>query len=209
MAESMEPVDPASIIGDVAELYEPVAEEAGLASRDRRAEQGLSIVANRELVGQAVANLVDNAIKYSADAGGAPADGARRTGHPSPLARVGDGVEIAVADRGPGVAAAGPRARAAALRAPGEEPLAARQRPGPEPGRRRRAAARRLASAWRTTRRASGPSSRCPLGTHARCAATELPLAARASRVALRSRGDDRAACMTFVLGRSSDGCRR
>ena len=30
VAESMGPVDPASIIGDVAELYEPVAEEAGL-----------------------------------------------------------------------------------------------------------------------------------------------------------------------------------
>ena len=30
VAESMAPVDPASIVGDVAELYEPVAEEAGL-----------------------------------------------------------------------------------------------------------------------------------------------------------------------------------
>ena len=30
VAESMGPVDPASIVGDVAELYEPVAEEAGL-----------------------------------------------------------------------------------------------------------------------------------------------------------------------------------
>ena len=37
VAESMAPVDPAAIIGDVAELYEPVAEEAGLHAGGRRA----------------------------------------------------------------------------------------------------------------------------------------------------------------------------
>ena len=60
----MGPVDPASIIGDMAELYEPVAEEAGI-ELEVSAAPGLGIVANRELVSQAVANLVDNAIKYS------------------------------------------------------------------------------------------------------------------------------------------------
>ena len=104
VAESMGPVDPAAIIGDVAELYEPVAEEAGLALAVS-APQGLSLVANRELVSQAVANLVDNAIKYSGVAASAPAV----SGVPPPpigisLARVGDAVEIAVSDRGPGVA---------------------------------------------------------------------------------------------------------
>ena len=66
VAESMGPVDPASIIGDVAELYEPVAEEAGL-RLEISAAKGLTLEANRELVSQAVANLVDNAIKYSVD----------------------------------------------------------------------------------------------------------------------------------------------
>ena len=67
VAESMGPVDPASIVGDIAELYEPVAEEAGLAL-ETSAAKGLGLVVNRELVSQAVANLVDNAIKYSIDA---------------------------------------------------------------------------------------------------------------------------------------------
>ena len=104
VAESMGPVDPASIIGDVAELYEPVAEEAGL-RLDVSAAKGLTIVANRELVSQAVANLVDNAIKYSVDETKGPAgDGATRGSIGISLARVGETVEIAVADRGPGVA---------------------------------------------------------------------------------------------------------
>jgi signal transduction histidine kinase len=64
VAESMSPVDPAAVIADVAELYEPVAEQAGLHLQVSTRE-GLQIRANRELVSQAVANLVDNAIKYS------------------------------------------------------------------------------------------------------------------------------------------------
>ena len=105
----MAPVDPAAIIGDIAELYEPVAEEAGLALAVS-AQQGLSLVANRELVSQAVANLVDNAIKYSAEpapsaAGAAPSPPATPHGMIAiSLARVGHSIEIAVADRGPGVA---------------------------------------------------------------------------------------------------------
>ena len=104
VAESMGPVDPASIIGDVAELYEPVAEEAGV-QLEISAPKGLTVVANRELVSQAVANLVDNALKYSLDdTGGARPDGAARGSIAISLARVGDSIEIAVADRGPGVA---------------------------------------------------------------------------------------------------------
>ena len=100
--DSMVAVDPASIIEDVTELYEPVAEEAGL-HLDVAAERGLTIVANRELVGQAIANLVDNAIKYAAAEQPQGRANAQRAIAIS-LAKFGDTVEIAIADRGPGVA---------------------------------------------------------------------------------------------------------
>lgn len=96
--ESAEAFDLGRLVRDVAELYEPVAEEAGLGLAIAAGE-GILVRANRQLVGQAVANLVDNAIKYSAKAAapGAPVE-----------VRVGasDGTaEIAVADRGPGIEA--------------------------------------------------------------------------------------------------------
>jgi signal transduction histidine kinase len=110
-AESMAPVDLAAVIGDIAELYEPVAEEAGM-TLAVAAPTDLCAVANRELVSQAVANLVDNAIKYSAAAGVPVAAGAAPAPPAAPrpeigiaLSRVGNSVEIAVADRGPGIAA--------------------------------------------------------------------------------------------------------
>jgi len=105
IAESMAPVDPAAIIGDIAELYEPAAEEAGL-TLAVSAEPGLKLVANRELVSQAVANLVDNAIKYStAPAGAAPFPAASSPGAITiSLTRAGTSIEIAVGDRGPGIA---------------------------------------------------------------------------------------------------------
>jgi signal transduction histidine kinase len=110
-AETMVPVDLAGVVADIAELYEPAAEEAGL-TLAVSPEPGLCAVANRELVSQAVANLVDNAIKYSSatpalvPAGGSPAFPAT----PPPeiciaLSRAGDAIEIAVGDRGPGIAA--------------------------------------------------------------------------------------------------------
>ncbi len=105
VAESMGPADPASIIGDVTELYEPVAEEAGL-TLEVSAAPGLTVNVNRELVSQAVANLVDNAIKYSAASARQSATaGGERPKVTVSLTRAGDAVEITVADRGPGIPA--------------------------------------------------------------------------------------------------------
>ena len=91
--------DAAAIVADVAELYEPSAEEAGVALTVE-IEPALPVRVNRELLGQAVANLIDNALKYGATASGsgsAVAVSARRAG---------GRVEVAVADRGPGIPAA-------------------------------------------------------------------------------------------------------
>src|SRR4051812_26144292 len=96
--------DAGDVVRGVCELYEPLAEEKGLAvSID--APQPAMIKGNRELLSQAIANLVDNAIKYATPAQGAPAEivlAARQDG---------ERVLLTVADRGPGIAQA-ERARA-------------------------------------------------------------------------------------------------
>ncbi|MEX6505601.1 sensor histidine kinase [Jiella sp. M17.18] len=58
-------VDVAAIVADVAELYEPLAEEVG-AEIEVVAPESLTVLASRELIAQAVSNLVDNALKYAA-----------------------------------------------------------------------------------------------------------------------------------------------
>ena len=85
--------DPAELAADVAELYEPVCEEKGL---EFRAELTPQLVArgNREFVAQAVANLLDNAVKYT-PAGGAVVLRVRR--------RSSGELEFSVTDTGPGV----------------------------------------------------------------------------------------------------------
>ena len=57
-------LDIGAIAADMAELYEPVAEDEG-AILTWDAEAGFFIRGNRELVSQAVANLIDNALKYA------------------------------------------------------------------------------------------------------------------------------------------------
>ncbi len=96
---SAEVFDLTALIGDVAELYEPVAEEAGQ-RLIRGALPPLRVRANRQLLIQALANLIDNALKY-----GTPAAG--RAGEITLTLAVVEGwVRIAVADRGAGIPAA-------------------------------------------------------------------------------------------------------
>ena len=58
--------DLASVLSDVHELYEPLAEDAGVEFIISPAPS-VSVRGNRELLGQAVVNLVDNAIKYAVE----------------------------------------------------------------------------------------------------------------------------------------------
>ena len=102
--------DAAEIAHGVAELYEPVAEEKGL--RLVVEAPGPAMVrGHRELVSQALANLVDNAIKYAAPVPQlVPAGGGGGPDQPPPAITVtagvaGDHVALTVADRGPGIPA--------------------------------------------------------------------------------------------------------
>jgi len=93
--------DAADIARGVGELYDPLADQKGLALKVEAA-RNLPVRGNRELVTQALANLVDNAIKYApphgAEVAGAPADILVQAGSD------GDFVRLSVSDRGPGIA---------------------------------------------------------------------------------------------------------
>ncbi len=84
----------------VAELYEPLAEEQGL-ELTVDVDGPLYVRGNRELIGQTMANLVDNALKYG---GLSDCDAASVKPEIAVTAsRKGDWVELTVADRGPGI----------------------------------------------------------------------------------------------------------
>jgi signal transduction histidine kinase len=101
--ENRETLDASALVRELAELYEPVAEERGLMLRAAAGEP-IVVRADRQLLGQAIANLIDNAIKY-----GTPAP--EQGGNGSKLeigieARAGGPMaEIVVTDQGPGVPA--------------------------------------------------------------------------------------------------------
>ncbi len=98
--DDMTEFDAAEMVRDVGELYEPVAEEKGIALTVDAPEPA-PLKGNRDLVSQAVANLVDNAIKYA----GPGSDGANGTPSAIVVKAVGDGdrILLSVADRGPGI----------------------------------------------------------------------------------------------------------
>ncbi|MGD9783915.1 MAG: sensor histidine kinase [Hyphomicrobiaceae bacterium] len=99
--ETMQSVDAAALVRDVAELYQPVAEEAGC-ELDVRVGGSETILANPHLVSQAIANLIDNAIKYSTAHRGIP-DAAEPMRIAVTLTSDSDAIAIAVADSGPGI----------------------------------------------------------------------------------------------------------
>src|SRR5581483_7369924 len=101
--DGMTEFDAAEIARGVGELYEPLADDKGIVLKVE-APSIAPVRGNRELVSQALANLVDNAIKY-----GAP-DPAKVNGAPTEIvlrARdEGDRILLTVADSGSGIPAA-------------------------------------------------------------------------------------------------------
>lgn len=95
-ASVMEPVDLNKVVAEIAELYEPLVEEEGGRLETDVPEEVLQGDCNRDLISQALVNLIENALKY---------------GHPDSgelLIRIsawreGDRVVLAVTDNGPGI----------------------------------------------------------------------------------------------------------
>ncbi|MFM8747221.1 MAG: ATP-binding protein [Aestuariivirga sp.] len=69
--QGLVPIDVSALIADVVELYEPMAEEAG-GRLSSDAAPGLMVIGDRQLLAQALTNLVDNALKYGARDGETP-----------------------------------------------------------------------------------------------------------------------------------------
>jgi signal transduction histidine kinase len=98
MRDNTAPLDAGDIARDVAELYEPFAEEAGVTLKVQ-INGPLPVHGTRELISQAMANLIDNAIKYSSSEN---AEGSDRSVTIEGR-REGNVIKLIVADRGPGI----------------------------------------------------------------------------------------------------------
>ena len=89
-----EPVDLSELVGSVVELYAPVSEERGIVLESSVAA-GAHVQGNRQLLAQALANLIDNAIKFTPTGGRIRV--ALRGNSSTP--------EVTVEDNGPGIPA--------------------------------------------------------------------------------------------------------
>jgi signal transduction histidine kinase len=87
-------VDPAELVEEIAELYQPVAEEAGLRFNTAIELHPLHITLHRELITQAITNLIDNALRHGASGGEVTLR----------LSSEGGEMRFQVEDRGPGIA---------------------------------------------------------------------------------------------------------
>ena len=89
-----EPVDLSELVASVVELYAPASEERGIALNSSVAP-GATVQGSRQLLAQALANLLDNAIKFTPDGG-----------HIRVVLRgSGSDPEVIVEDDGPGIPA--------------------------------------------------------------------------------------------------------
>jgi signal transduction histidine kinase len=102
---NMDDFDAADVARGIHELYEPLAEDDGMTLRVKF-EPAL-LHGNRELISQALANLVENAIKYGKpDSTVQPLGAATEADRKTILIeakRAGDRVLLSVTDRGPGI----------------------------------------------------------------------------------------------------------
>ena len=91
---SVSAVNLSDLVGELAELFEPVARERGL-RLSAQMQPALQVEGNRQLLAQMISNLVENALKF------VPAGGRIELG----LARQGALAHLSVSDNGPGMSA--------------------------------------------------------------------------------------------------------
>lgn len=103
--DDMNDFDAAEVANGIHELYEPVAEDDGMSLRVKT--QPSPVHGNRELISQALANLVENAIKYGKPDAAQQPPGTVVSMDNRPIVieaqREGDRVLLSVTDRGPGI----------------------------------------------------------------------------------------------------------
>jgi len=78
---------------ELSEMYEPLAEEAGAVLEYDRPKQAVPLYGHRQLLAQAMSNLIENAVRYGAK-GGEIRIGVKSNGKQ---------MRVEVADRGPGI----------------------------------------------------------------------------------------------------------
>ena len=99
--QALSPLDLSQVVADVGELYAPVVEDAG-GVLQIQVHDGITLNANRELLAQALVNLLENAIKYALNTGSANA-GDRDEKITLSLKSKANEVQLVVADHGPGI----------------------------------------------------------------------------------------------------------
>jgi len=98
---NMDDFDACEVANGIHELYEPLAEDDGMTLKVRTAPA--PIHANRELISQALANLVENAIKYGKPVADGPVVSLEARQILIEALREGDSVLLRVTDHGAGI----------------------------------------------------------------------------------------------------------
>ncbi|MEM7330332.1 MAG: HAMP domain-containing sensor histidine kinase [Pseudomonadota bacterium] len=89
---TLAPLDLSALCEELAELFEPACEDAGIAFSAKIAKK-LDLAGDRTLLAQAISNLLDNAVKYTPEGQSITFNAARKDGR----------IEIFVEDTGPGI----------------------------------------------------------------------------------------------------------
>ncbi len=96
--DQLEPLDASEVAEEIAELYEPLIEDAN-GEFQFQTTPGLKVRGSRQLLAQAISNLIDNALKY----GRPTEEDGRKLSIALMVLLVHNKVRITVADNGPGI----------------------------------------------------------------------------------------------------------